>query len=380
MEKQNKKKVLITANTDRHILLCHQPYIKWFNDNGYEVYVATNTDTQIKGSKKINLGMKRNPFSIKNLKAVCKLTKNLKENNYELIHTHTPVGSVITRLARKFSKTKTKLIYTCHGFHFYKGCPYYYWLLFYPIEKYLMKYTDVLLVMNKEDYDFAKKHFKNTTIKFVNGVGFNKERIEHQTDEKELKATYKKYGLNKNDFIVSYVAEYSKRKRQLKLIKELAKTDIRNEKIKILLIGDDILKKKVKKEIKKKKLEKNIKTIGFTAEVNKFLDISNIVISTSRQEGLPLNLLEAIYKKKFIIATDCRGNRDLIYNGKNGFTIKKVDEIYEKIKYAKENYTNIQKNYQQAINIEEYTSKHVVEKMSELYEQILNKYLERKIV
>ena len=130
--------------------------------------------------------MKRNPFSIKNLKAVCKLTKNLKENNYELIHTHTPVGSVITRLARKFSKTKTKLIYTCHGFHFYKGCPYYYWLLFYPIEKYLMKYTDVLLVMNKEDYDFAKKHFKNTTIKFVNGVGFNKERIEHQTDEKEL--------------------------------------------------------------------------------------------------------------------------------------------------------------------------------------------------
>lgn len=113
MEKQNKKKVLITANTDRHILLCHQPYIKWFNDNGYEVYVATNTDTQIKGSKKINLGMKRNPFSIKNLKAVCNLTKNLKENNYELIHTHTPVGSVITRLACKFSKTKTKLIYTC---------------------------------------------------------------------------------------------------------------------------------------------------------------------------------------------------------------------------------------------------------------------------
>ena len=110
------------------------------------------------------------------------------------------------------------------------------------------------------------------------------------------------------------------------------------------------------------------------------MDISNIVISTSRQEGLPLNLLEAIYKKKFIIATDCRGNRDLIYNGKNGFTIKKVDEIYEKIKYAKENYANIQKNYQQAINIEEYTSKHVVEKMSELYEQILNKYLERKIV
>lgn len=88
-EKNKRKKILITANTDRHILLCHMPYIKWFENNNCDVYVATNTDMQINECKKINLDMTRKPFSIKNIKAIRKLTKNLKQMDYKLIHTHT---------------------------------------------------------------------------------------------------------------------------------------------------------------------------------------------------------------------------------------------------------------------------------------------------
>lgn len=372
-ERKINKKVLITANTDRHILLCHMPYIKWFNKNKWDVYVATNTDKEIVGAKKINLNMTRNPFSIKNCKAVWKLTKNLKQNKYKLIHTHTPVGSVVTRLAHKFSRTNAKLIYTCHGFHFYKGCPFYYWMIFYPIERYLMKYTDLLLVMNKEDYNFTKKHFKNVKVKYINGVGFNKERISEKTAQAEIENTYKKYGLNKDDFIVIYIAEYSKRKRQIQLIEELAKTDIKNQNIKILLIGDDILNGEVQREIEKRGLENAIKTIEFTDQINKFLDIANVVISASRQEGLPLNILEAIYKKKIIIATDCRGNRDLICEGKNGFLVNDLTEIYDKIKYVKSNYNNLQECYNPGIDIEDYTSTSVVEKMAKIYNEVLEK-------
>lgn len=371
MKKQNENKILITANTDRHIMLCHMPYIKWFEDNNCDVYVATNTNMQINGCKKINLDMTRKPFSIKNIKAIKKLTKNLKQNDYKLIHTHTPVGSVITRLACKFSKTQAKVIYTCHGFHFYKGCPLYYWMIFYPIEKYLMKYTDFLLVMNKEDYDFAKKHFKNVHIKYVNGVGFNKARLEKDTTKSELNSLYKENGLKKGDFIVSYIAEYSKRKRQIQLIRELAKTDIRNQNIKILLIGDDILNGRVKEEIKNKNLEDYIKTVKFTKQINKFLDASDVVISASRQEGLPLNILEAIYKRKIVVATNCRGNRDLITDGKNGFIVDDVNEIYDKIKYIKDNYKNIQEQYNQSIDIEDYSADNVVKKVAKLYKEVL---------
>lgn len=365
------KKILITANTDRHIKLCHLPYIQWFKENGYEVDIATNTDEPILNTNKINLGLKRNPFNFQNVKAIFKLKKILDIENYELIHVHTPVGAVITRIAYKLSKSKAKLIYTCHGFHFYKKSPFYYWILFYPIEKYLMKYTDILLVMNQEDYNFAKKHFKNVKVELVNGVGFNKERFDIKNSKKDLDEIYNKYNINKNSFIVSYVAEYSKRKQQLKLIKNLKNTDIDNTNIKILLIGDDILKGKVQKTIKRYNLENSIKTIDFTEEINKFLDISNLVISVSRQEGLPLNILEAIYKKKIIIASNCRGNIDLVKNNINGFVIQKMDELYPRIKFVKQNYSSILKRYNRGIDISKYTSDYVLNQVVTIYKEIL---------
>ena len=365
------KKILITSNTDRHIFLCHLPYIKWFEENGYSVDIATNTDNVILNTNKINLNMKRNPFSIKNIKAIFKLRKILNNEDYKLIHTHTPVGSVVTRLAYKLSNSKAKLIYTCHGFHFYKKSPLYYWLIFFPIEKYLMKYTDVLLVMNEEDFNFAKKHFKNVEIRFVNGVGFDKEKLDIRTSKDEVNEIYNKYNIDKNSFVVSYIAEYSKRKEQLKLIKELSKTDLRDNNIKFLLIGDDILKGKVQKTIKKYHLEKNIITIDFTKNINKFLDISDLVISVSKQEGLPLNILEAIYKRKFVIATGCRGNIDLVKNNVNGYIINNINELYEKIKFVKENYETIKKEYKQGIEIEKYTSNYVLNQVKSIYNEVI---------
>lgn len=365
------EKILITSNTDRHIFLCHLPYIKWFEKNGYIVDIATNTDKKILNTNKINLDIKRNPFSVKNIKAIFKLRKILNSENYKLIHTHTPVGSVITRLAYKFSNSKAKVIYTCHGFHFYKKSPLYYWLIFFPIEKYLMKYTDVLLVMNDEDYNFAKKHFKNVKIRFVNGVGFNKERLDIKNSTKKLDKLYDKYGIDKKSFIVTYIAEYSKRKQQIKLIKTLRKTDIKNTNIKILLIGDDILNGKVQRQIKRYKLEKNVITIDFTSDINKFLDISNLIISVSKQEGLPLNILEAIYKNKIIIATGCRGNIDLVKDNVNGFIINNIEDLYGKIKFIKENYEKIKQNYRQAIDIEKYTSDYVLNSVVSIYNEII---------
>ena len=310
---KRKKRILITANTDRHIILCHLPYIKWLIKNGFEVDIATNSNKLlIEGTRKINLNFTRKPISINNIKAFFKLTKILKENDYYVIHTHTPVGSVITRLAYKFSKSKAKLLYTCHGFHFFKGCPIHFWIFFYPIERYLMRYTSLLVVMNKEDFEFAKKHFKKTKVELINGAGFNKDKLDRTYSENEIRKIYLKNDLKIDDFIVSYIAEYSKRKAQLDLIKSLSKTKIKETNIKILLIGDDTLNGKVQKMVKHYHLENSIKTVGFEKDIGKYIDISKIIISVSKQEGLPLNLQEAIYKKKIVIATKCRGNIDLI--------------------------------------------------------------------
>lgn len=363
---------MITANTDRHIILCHIPYINWLKQHNFRVDIGTNTDNEIvENTNKINLNLSRSPFSIRNIKAIFKLKKILDENDYSIIHTHTPVGSVVTRLAYKFSKSKAKIIYTCHGFHFYKGSPLHYWIMFFPIEKYLMKYTDQLLVMNKEDYEFAKKHFKNTNVRIINGAGFNKDRLNKKYEEVVVEKIYQENNMSKDCFIVSYIAEFSNRKRQIDLIEELAKTDIRNSNVKILLIGDDILEGKVQERIKIHNLENSIKTINFTKDIGKYLDISDLVISASKQEGLPLNIMEAIYKRKFIVASNCRGNVDLIENGVNGFLINSLDEMYPKILYVKNNYDILMKNYRRGINISEYDSEHLVREVAKIYKKYI---------
>ena len=108
------------------------------------------------------------------------MKKILLDNNFDIVHTHTPMGSVVTRLAYKKvrNKVNTRMIYTAHGFHFYKGAPLLNWLLFYPVEKYLSKYTDTLITINKEDYELAKNKFKKCKqIEYVPGVGIDEEKF-----------------------------------------------------------------------------------------------------------------------------------------------------------------------------------------------------------
>ena len=180
---------MFTATVDSHILHFHLPYLKLFKDQGYEVHVATNGTEEIPYcDKKHTISFERSPYKINNLKAIKQLKQIIDKENYEIIHTHTPMGSVVTRLAAKGARKKgTRVIYTAHGFHFYKGAPLINWLLFYPVEKYLSKYTDTLITINDEDYQLAKKKFKKTNVEYVPGVGIdpNKFDIKMPNDEKK---------------------------------------------------------------------------------------------------------------------------------------------------------------------------------------------------
>lgn len=239
--------------------------------------------------------------------------------------------------------------------------PKHFWLLYYPVEKYLMKYTKKLMVMNNEDYDFAKKHFKNVEIQKVNGIGLNTERLDKEISKSEKEKIFKEFDLKKSDFIISYIAELSKRKDQISLIKQLAKNNIRSTNIKILLIGDDSLNGRIEKLLKKYKLSSNIITTGFRKDINIFLSISDLVLSISKQEGLPLNVMEAIYMKKYIIATPCRGNVDLIKDNINGFIINDVSELWDKIIDFKEHNVEYKRRYNQYIDINKYKVENVLE-------------------
>ena len=359
------KKVLFTATVDSHILQFHIPYLKWFKEKGYEVHVATN------GNKKIpycdvkhKITFERSPMKLNNIKAIFELKKIIEKEKFQIIHTHTPMGSVVTRLAAKNArkKYKTRIIYTAHGFHFFKGAPLLNWVVFYPIEKYLSRYTDCLITINEEDYNLAKAKFKAKEIKLVNGVGIDENRFDFQISNEEKHKLRKSLGLKDDDFVIIYVAELSKRKNQgmlIKAVKELISAGKDN--IKVILPGTDSRNGYYQEMTKKLGIENNIKFIGYRKDITKLLKISNLYVSTAKQEGLPVNIIEAMFSSLPIVATNCRGNRDLV---EATVEIDDIDELKKQIIYYFEN-RNIVK-YQ----IEKFNLKAVMKDMAKIYNNI----------
>lgn len=316
------KKVLFTATVDSHIELFHVPFLKYFKDNGYEVHVATNGDNDIPFcDKKFKISFERSPFKLNNLKAIGQLKRVIDSENYDIIHTHTPMGSVVTRLASlKARKNGTRVIYTAHGFHFYKGAPLLNWLLFYPVEKILARYTDELITINKEDYNLAKNKF-NVNVYYVPGVGIDESKFDFEMTMEDKSNLRKSLGLSDDDFVMIYPAELSIRKNQEWLINSIKSLISVYPNIHLLLPGRDNLNGKIQALAKELNLEKNIHFLGFRSDIPQLLMISDIAISSSKQEGLPVNIMEAMYVGLPIIATDCRGNRDLVKDGINGYIV-----------------------------------------------------------
>lgn len=326
------KKVLFVATVTRHINTFHIPYLKWFKEQGYQVHVASNGDEEIEYcDKHYNLPFERFPMKKNNIKTYQKLKEIIDSNQYQIIHCHTPVGGVLSRLAaRRARKQGTKVIYTAHGFHFYKGAPFKNWLLYYPIEKLLSKYTDCLITITNEDYEFAKKHLKVEKIEHVYGVGMNTERLK-KVDDLKIKEIVSKYDIKSNDTIFAYIAELNENKNQMLLINVIEKLKDEFENIKLLLIGDGSLKEKYQYEIEKKGLKQEIILLGKRNDISEILSITDIYLASSLREGLPVNIMEAMYKGLPIIATVNRGHRELIENNKNGFIVHNEDQLKEKI-------------------------------------------------
>ena len=174
-----KKKVLFVAHMDSHIANFHLPYLKWFQDHGYETHVASNSLEKTKEilycDYKHQINFNRSPFSFSNLKVYKSFKKLIKQHDFELVHAHTPMGGLFARLG--FRKTNVPVIYTAHGFHFVKGGSKLSWLIYYPIEKFLSRYTSEIITINEEDYEIASKKFsKRCKYSYVPGVGVDLSR------------------------------------------------------------------------------------------------------------------------------------------------------------------------------------------------------------
>lgn len=370
-KKNKRKKILFVATVTSHIKAFHISCLKLLKEQGYEVHVASNGNENIEYcDKHFNIPFQRNPIKKENIQAYKKLKEIIEKNNYDIIHCHTPVGGVLTRIAAKRSRNNgTKVFYTAHGFHFYKGAPLLNWLIYYPIEKYLSRYTDCLITINQEDYNIAKRKFKKCKhIELIDGVGLDVVKFTKNVTNRELEKLRDSIGICSGNIVITYVAELNKNKNQIMLIKTLEELIKENNMYVLILVGDGPARQDIEKYLEKRNLKQFVKLLGKRNDVYKILKLTDIYVASSLREGLPVNILEAMYIGLPIVATDNRGHRELIKNNKNGFIINNVKDMKNKIEYIKSNekiLINAQNNTE--IVKQRYTVEKIVDKMKKIY-------------
>lgn len=315
------KKVLFVANIAKHIIRFHLPYLKWFKENGYEVHVAANGTESIPFCDvQHNLPIYRSPFSLKNIRAHRLLKNIIDNNNFTLVHGHTPMGGVLSRTASvKARKKGTKVLYTAHGFHFYKGAPRLNWFLYFSMEKLLAPFTDAIITINSEDFEALSKYKFGCKYKFqIPGIGINTNNLIVRSDFDKIQARAK-LGLLPTDFVLIYVAEFIDRKNHQFIVHatQQLKKDI--PAVKVLFAGRGVLQTKVEQQIADLQLDDTIKVLGFRNDIVEVISLSDVGISGSKQEGLGLNLAEEMFCGLPVVATEDRGHKEMIKHGVNGF-------------------------------------------------------------
>ncbi|MGM0874228.1 MAG: glycosyltransferase family 4 protein [Bacillota bacterium] len=316
-------KVLFCATVDYHFKAFHLPILKWFKEKGWEVHIAASGEIVLPYvDQKYNIPIQRSPFHTKNIAAYRKLKSIIDENDYKIIHCHTPMGGVLARLAAKQArKNGTKVLYTAHGFHFCKGAPIMNWLLYYPIEKVLARYTDCLITINEEDYKLAISHrFMSREIEHVHGVGVDTERFKPMSPVEKRKKR-EKLGYKEKDFLLFYAAEFNKNKNQQLLIKALAEIKESIPNAKLLLAGEGALQDSCRKLAAELGVEKMVEFLGYRNDIVNLLPMCDVAVASSLREGLPVNIMEAMACGLPVVATDNRGHSQLVKSQENGFVI-----------------------------------------------------------
>lgn len=317
-------KILFVANVAKeHILKFHIPSIRKFKEIGWQVDVACSGEEKVPYcASQFQMSWKRSPFSIKTIIGIFELRKRICENKYDVIYCHTPVGGFIARLAaRKIRKKGTKVIYFSHGFHFFKGAPLINWLIYYPIEKLLARWTDLIITINKEDYINAKEKLKVLKVCMIDGMGIDLKRfqsVDRKCERMNIRNTLR---IPQDAWVMIYLAELLPNKNQSMLLDTLKLVKERNSNTYLLLAGIDHYKGKFQEYAKKIGVYENVRFLGWRDDTEKLYAAADVCTATSIREGFGLNLVEALAAGIPIVATRNRGHVSIIQEAVNGYLI-----------------------------------------------------------
>lgn len=321
------KKVLLVATVQSHIAQFHKPTIRALKEKGITVDVAAHNNLHLKKNLTLTepdhifeVSFQRSPFSLKNIKAYRQLKKLILKEKYDVVHCNTPVGGVLTRLAcRKLRKTGLKVIYEAHGFHFFEGGSRLNWILWYPIEKLLSRFTDALVLINKMDYKLAKSKFKANATYRIPGVGVNLSQFKSEgiTD---FRSDFSIPG--EADVILS-VGELNSNKNHRTGIKALSVLE--NKEIHYCIAGNGPLLNELVDFSKECGVADRVHFLGYRRDLPAIFRESKLFLLPSYREGLGMAAIEAMSCGLPLVSSNRHGINDYSIDGVTGFKCDPAD-------------------------------------------------------
>lgn len=326
---KNNGKVLFIATVYTHLAAFHIPFMKMLQEKGYEVHAAASSfegrreDVERVDVTCWEISFARSPYSPANIQAYRKLKDLLREHHFDLIHVHTPVAAFLGRYLAK-ATNQGAILYTAHGFHFYQGAPRRNWLIYYTAERIASRWTDGLIVMNSEDFENAQRlGFKSgENLFYVHGVGVD---LSPYSDPPEGERSIREeLRIGPDDVVVTCVAEFIERKNHNFLLDAWRELTKRCNSAHLLLVGKGERMEILQKRVEKEQIPR-VHFLGFRRDVPKILKETDIAVLVSRHEGLPKCIMEAMAMGLPVVASNVRGNRDLVENGRTGFLVELGD-------------------------------------------------------
>lgn len=379
MSEKSNKKALIVASVGRFLNAFERNDIGILQSIGVLIDCAVNQYTdenniediiKIENVNVLDVPFPRTPFSSKNIISYKKIRETITKGKYSLIHCHTPVASFITRMAIG-KNNNSKVIYTAHGFHFYKGAPKKNWIMFFPAEWISSFRTDVLITITIDDYIFAKKHMHAKKVYYVPGVGIDTGKFYVNRETQIERKILKKYDINDSDFVIISVGELNVNKNHQIVIKAMAKMN--DPRVHYCIAGHGDLFDELQQIVNDLNLTEKVHLLGQRSDVKDLLKEADIYALPSIREGLNVSLMEAMASGLPCICGDIRGNNDLIVNGKGGKRINVMDigEWVLAIKEMKEQNIRREMGKFNSKYIKQFDLKVVHEQMKKIYEDEL---------
>jgi glycosyltransferase involved in cell wall biosynthesis len=322
---------LFVATVASHIRAFHLPFIKMLQEQGHQVDVACYPDVPLSSPMPgvempvWEIPFARSPYHPGNIVAYLKIRRLLSERSYDLVHVNTPAAAFLTRLAARNMTVRgvnMPVLYMAHGFHFYQGAPLLYRLLYYSMERLASRWTAGLIVLNREDL-LAARGFglvEGENLWLVHGVGVDLDVYGHAEADR-LADTRKLLGLAEDAPVVICIAELIPRKNHRQLFEAWTDVHSRLTDAALLVVGTGELEQELRRAAESRRFGGSIRMLGYRIDIPDLLELSDMIVLTSRHEGLPRVVMEAMAAARPVVATDVRGSRDLVRDGESGLLV-----------------------------------------------------------